>query len=115
MVAGLAERFARQVGDLVGADHHRVGKARGHNVGFFQRQALGERAGRFAFERGFVDFGGVHLEGQMEAGEQFAPVARGRGEDHGALHAAIVRERPDPTGSAGCSPGRPAGALDWDG
>ncbi|MCY1514969.1 hypothetical protein D9M68_495420 [compost metagenome] len=35
VVAGLAKRFAREVGDLVGADHHRLGKARGHGVGFF--------------------------------------------------------------------------------
>jgi hypothetical protein len=92
VVAGLAERFAGEVGHLVGADDHGLGEAGGHGAGLFQRQAHGQVARRFAGQRCFVDFGGCTSKGSLEAGQQFAAVARGRGEDHGALHGTIVRE-----------------------
>jgi hypothetical protein len=49
----------------------------------------------------------VYIEGQMQAIEQFAAVARGRGEDHETLHGTIVRELRETL--------RGGGALDWCG
>jgi hypothetical protein len=117
MVAGLAERFTVQVGHLVGADDHGFGEAGGHGVGFFEGQANGQVARRFAGQRCFVHLGRVHVEGQSQAGKQFAAVARGRGEDHGALHGTIVREPPESLGfPSGLSrAGEARGALDWRG
>ena len=114
VVARLAERFAGKIGHLVGADHHRFGKTGGNGMGLFQCQALGEGARRFALQRAFVDFGRMHVEGQAQAGEQFAAVARGRGEDHGALHGArLCVSRTKPAGAHHA--GEAAGALDWRG
>ena len=86
VVAGLAERFAAEVGHLVGADDHGFGKAGGDGVGFLQCQAGGQGVRRFAGQRRFVDFGRLHVERQSQAGEQLAAVARGRGKNHRALH-----------------------------
>lgn len=67
VVAGLAERLARQLGHLVRADDHGFGKAGGHGARFFERQPLGQLARRFTVQRRFVDFRRLYIEGQVQA------------------------------------------------
>ena len=88
MVAGFAERFASQIGDLVGADHYGFGKSYGYGICLFKREALGKRSWSLLGIRRFVDIRRVNFEGQEQAAEKFAPVSGGGGQDENALHGA---------------------------
>jgi len=67
VVAGLAQRRAVEVGDLVRADHGRLGVARRHRTGLRQRQPPRQRGRRFARQRRLVHFGCGDLEAQPQA------------------------------------------------
>ena len=102
--AGLAERRAVEVGDLVRTDHPGLGMRRGDGLGLGARQAQGEGGGGFARGRGFVDFGPHDVEGQPQAAQQLAPVGRGGGEDQ--LHSGQRRAGALDAGPAGLRCGR---------
>ena len=78
---GLAELFALEVGDLVGADHDRPRVHRLHGAGLLFGKAEGRLTGRFAGERRLVDVGTHGLVGKAETVKKFAAVARARGEN----------------------------------
>jgi hypothetical protein len=85
MVARLADLLAVQRGDLVGADHQRA-RMPPAIAAAFRAPGAGRSLRRFARQRGFVDVGRDRLEGQAQAGQQFAPVGGAGSEDqaHGS-------------------------------
>ena len=91
----LAEGAAVQLGNLVGADDDRPRIARMHLARLSDSQSKCRRAGLFAGKRRFFDLGRGHVKGQAKAPEQFAAIARCRGEydsrrAHGARSVAAL-------------------------
>ena len=86
MVAGLAQRFAGQVGDLIGTDHYGFGKSGGDGIRLFKREALGERSWRLLRMWRFVNIRCVNFEGQSQTVEQFATVTGCGSQNESALH-----------------------------
>ena len=77
MVARLAQWVARQIGHLVGANDHGGGVECCDRPRFGQCKPKGKLFGRLSVVRGFIDFGGGHIERQVQARQQFAPIAGG--------------------------------------
>jgi hypothetical protein len=65
--AGLADRAAVELGDLVAADHERIGPAGGDRARLGLGEARREGPGRFAGLRRFVDIGRDDVEPGDEA------------------------------------------------
>ena len=78
---GLPIAVAVEIGDLVGADDHGVAVEVGDRIGLGQRQAQRERRAAFRRAARLRRLRARARERQAQALQQFAPVARGRGED----------------------------------
>ena len=79
--ARLAQLVRIQHQDLVGADDERIRELPRRSLRFEHGQAQCGLRGRFAGQRAFVHIGRHDLEGQVQARQQFAPVARGGSKD----------------------------------
>ena len=80
--AGFAQRRRRRVRrpGRSRSPRHRGSRA-AIGCGLGRGQALGQRGGRFAGQGRFVDLRAGDVEGQAQPRQQFAPVARGRGQE----------------------------------
>jgi len=83
--ARLAQRLACQVGYLVAADDHCLGVLGGHGTGLGQRQALRDGGWSLTGQRGFINVRGNNIKIQVQALQQFAPVAGSGAQHQGAV------------------------------